>query len=459
MSFFRREKTNVSFEHHDYEKLYECLAHCDLTKNIEVDILPSSPIFSVVENLNRVISERQATASATLSDVDDTVQKLTHLTTSLRQMFQQISEQKKQLADLSAQEEELGAAASQVACSASNSATFIEKAVTEAVSGGQKIQQAIQFVERSFDEFEKVSQQVQEVLNSMEEIGQIVGVIAEVADQTNLLALNAAIEAARAAEHGRGFAVVADEVRKLAENTKTSVIDISQKITNLSRNSRDTAENIISLTKMMQSGKTEMQDAAESLQGIIQDFNGITQDIQNIAAGSEEQSASIQESASSVMTLAAAAEQLRNITHVTGQGINDIGQTLQKIRAEQIQRVPKLNTHQVLELNKTDHLLWTWRIYNMILGFEKFKSSEVVNHHECRLGHWVESNDADKCRSWPAFKRLETPHKKIHDLARQATLSVEQGNVAQAEQMFEQMGLVSQEVIDILNELQRECRN
>ena len=52
-----------------------------------------------------------------------------------------------------------------------------------------------------------------------EGIGQIMGVIADIADQTNLLALNAATEAARAGDAGRGFAVVADEVRKLAEKT------------------------------------------------------------------------------------------------------------------------------------------------------------------------------------------------------------------------------------------------
>ena len=58
-----------------------------------------------------------------------------------------------------------------------------------------------------------------EIEKSSRQIGQIIGVIDEIAFQTNLLALNAGVEAARAGESGRGFAVIASEVRALAQRS------------------------------------------------------------------------------------------------------------------------------------------------------------------------------------------------------------------------------------------------
>ena len=52
-----------------------------------------------------------------------------------------------------------------------------------------------------------------------DKIGDVVGLITNIAGQTNLLALNATIEAARAGDAGKGFAVVASEVKNLASQT------------------------------------------------------------------------------------------------------------------------------------------------------------------------------------------------------------------------------------------------
>jgi methyl-accepting chemotaxis protein len=65
---------------------------------------------------------------------------------------------------------------------------------------------------------------------SSRRIGQIIGVIDEIAFQTNILALNAGVEAARAGDAGRGFAVIAAEVRDLAGRSAGAAKEIKSLI-------------------------------------------------------------------------------------------------------------------------------------------------------------------------------------------------------------------------------------
>lgn len=75
--------------------------------------------------------------------------------------------------------------------------------------------------------------EVQRLATAAAGIGQIIGLISEIADQTNLLALNATIEAARAGEAGRGFAVVAAEVKNLAGQTARATAEIGAKVSEI----------------------------------------------------------------------------------------------------------------------------------------------------------------------------------------------------------------------------------
>jgi methyl-accepting chemotaxis protein len=63
------------------------------------------------------------------------------------------------------------------------------------------------------------AKQFNEFQSRAQEIGNIVGIIKDIARQTSLLAINAAIESSRVGQAGKGFAVVAAEVKDLARRT------------------------------------------------------------------------------------------------------------------------------------------------------------------------------------------------------------------------------------------------
>ena len=74
------------------------------------------------------------------------------------------------------------------------------------------------------------------ITSSSRRIGEIIGVIDNIAFQTNILALNAAVEAARAGEAGRGFAVVATEVRNLATRSAQASREVRSLIQGAAQN-------------------------------------------------------------------------------------------------------------------------------------------------------------------------------------------------------------------------------
>lgn len=91
------------------------------------------------------------------------------------------------------------------------------------------------------------------LLEIMKQMEDIINIVTGIAEQTNLLSLNASIEAARAGDSGRGFAVVAEEVRKLSDETKHSVVNVSDLIKN-------TNEQVAKLTLALDKIRTDVKN-------------------------------------------------------------------------------------------------------------------------------------------------------------------------------------------------------
>ncbi|TXN39646.1 methyl-accepting chemotaxis protein [Methylobacterium sp. WL7] len=116
---------------------------------------------------------------------------------------------------------------------------------------------------------------VQALNQTSAKIGEMVGLIADIASQTNLLALNATIEAARAGEAGRGFAVVASEVKELAGQTAR----VTEEITGQVGAIRAVTENAVAAIGGITSRIGEIDGVTASIAAAVEEQGAATQEI------------------------------------------------------------------------------------------------------------------------------------------------------------------------------------
>ena len=241
------------------------LANGDLTARIDQPLGPKAEALRA--DFNRAAGEiRQAMAQIALKQ-DAIRAGAGEITGAADDLSQRTEQQAASLEETAAALDEITATVKKTAEGAKHARDVVGTAKSDAERSGAVVRRAVE----AMSSIEK----------SAGQIGQIIGVIDEIAFQTNLLALNAGVEAARAGEAGRGFAVVASEVRALAQRSADAAKEIKSLIT--------------ASDDQVKVGVELVGETGNALNRIVEQVAEINTAVAEIAASAQEQAAGLQQ--------------------------------------------------------------------------------------------------------------------------------------------------------------------
>ena len=247
----------------DVASVLSSVAAGDLTKRI------TNPYAGLFDQLKGDVNQTAEKLFDIVTGINGAAAQIGSAASEVAAGSQDLSERSEQqasaLEETAASMEELAATVRQNATNAQQANQLAAGAREVAASGGQVVSDAIAAMGR--------------IEASSQKIGDIVGMIDEIAFQTNLLALNAAVEAARAGDAGKGFAVVAQEVRNLAQRSAQASKEIKVLI------AQSTGE--------VKTGAELVKGAGKTLDDILTGVKRVADIVGEIAAASSEQASGI----------------------------------------------------------------------------------------------------------------------------------------------------------------------
>ncbi len=294
------------------------LADGDLTVHATVTEEITGAIADSVNFTIDALRTLVTTINSTASEVSLSTVKTQH---TAKELAQASNKQAREIASASAAVTDMAESMLTVSHDADNSVNVAQQSMDIAQKGAKVVRNTIGSMEKIRENIQETSKRIKRLGESSQEIGDIVGLITEIADQTNILALNAAIQASTAGDAGRGFAVVADEVQRLAERAGNATKQIEGLVNTIQADTNEAVKSMEMSTAGVVSGASMAEESGVALKEIESVSIELSNLIKNIS-GSTKQQSKVAMSVSDSMNV------IQEITLQTSEGTEETSNSL-----------------------------------------------------------------------------------------------------------------------------------
>jgi methyl-accepting chemotaxis protein len=333
------------------------------------------------------------------------------------QTLRSIREMSQRMTTISASTEELVATVQAISRTSELAAENARSVQNESDEGARSTEAVITTMREIVGTVNSTTDRLGRLSEASLSIGAIVKQIEQIAKQTNILALNATIEAARAGNAGKGFAVVANEVKNLANQTARATLDIRKRIDTLKEETDTIFDSMNHAVDTVRDGERVVLTSVDKMRAVSGEIRDVTTLMQEIADHLGQQREAAQLIAANLEAAAARSasdtDAVNTMIDISGKASAHLVDLLTDVAKVEIRNA-------VIHLAKSDHMIWRRRLAEMLAGRTTINPDELANHHGCRLGKWYYAVTDEAIKQHAAFRALEAPHERVHQLGIEA---------------------------------------
>lgn len=301
----------------------------DLT--ITIPVVSSDEIGTLTEGVNNLVAKLREIIADLYKEAGFVAITSCRTMAGIEQLSASIFEQKELSASVAVATEEVSATLNDVAATTAKASVLSKQVDESAITGQHVVGETVESIDQIRIGVEHTLGVMGRLERSSGQIGEIVGMIEDVADQTNLLALNAAIEAARAGEAGRGFAVVADEVKLLSGKTSASTQQIAGIIKTIQGDIQEAMKSIEEERGRVEHGIANSGRAREQISTILNLASESADMINSIAIATEQQGATTVEITNKIQQVSETSNEIETHMEKAVATFSDLTETAEKI--------------------------------------------------------------------------------------------------------------------------------